>query len=281
MMWVTAPWMRIDASGAWYAEHTSDGPATVRIRKVDGAVKVASWGPGAERLVAAVPELLGLGDNAVTVAGLASDHPVVKRLIRDLAGYRMGRSTELYSPLVTVALAQKVTGKNSSRATANLVYKLGTAAPGPRDDLRLLPEPKLLARTPYYELHPLNIERRRAELICSIATRIHALRRAVRMNGPDALAHLQKLPGIGPWTAGVVCGGPLGHPDAVPVGDYHLPNFVAFNLTGEMRADDATMLELLEPYAGRRGQVARMIKGGGKKPPRMGPRMSVVDIKGR
>ena len=33
-------------------------------------------------------------------------------------------------------------------------------------------------------------------------------------------------------------GGPLGDPDAVPIADYHLPNWVAWNLVGEARADD-------------------------------------------
>ncbi len=100
------------------------------------------------------------------------------------------------------------------------------------------------------------------------------------MPQPEARAHLEKLPGIGPWTSGVVMGGPLGDPDAVPTGDYNLPNIVAYKLVGEERADDARMLELLEPYRGHRGLVARLIKtGGGRSPPRRGPRLRVRDIR--
>jgi 3-methyladenine DNA glycosylase/8-oxoguanine DNA glycosylase len=65
----------------------------------------------------------------------------------------------------------------------------------------------------------------------------------------------------------------MGDPDAVPVGDYHLPSMVAWSLAGEPRADDARMLELLEPYRGHRGRVIRLLVAGGSAAPRRGPRM--------
>jgi 3-methyladenine DNA glycosylase/8-oxoguanine DNA glycosylase len=65
----------------------------------------------------------------------------------------------------------------------------------------------------------------------------------------------------------------LGDADAVSVGDYHLPNTVAFALAGEARADDERMLELLAPFAGHRGRVVRLIEGSGITAPRRGPRM--------
>ena len=49
-------------------------------------------------------------------------------------------------------------------------------------------------------------------------------------------------------------------PDAVSVGDFHLPNLVAFALAGEPRGDDARMLELLEPYRGQRARVIRLLE---------------------
>ena len=65
----------------------------------------------------------------------------------------------------------------------------------------------------------------------------------------------------------------LGDADAVSVGDYHLPNLVAWALAGEPRADDARMLELLEPFRGQRGRVIRLVAAGGGGAPRRGPRM--------
>ena len=66
----------------------------------------------------------------------------------------------------------------------------------------------------------------------------------------------------------------LGDPDAVSVGDFHLPNLVAFALAGEPRADDARMLELLEPWRGERARVVRLLELSGIRAPRYGPRLS-------
>ena len=70
---------------------------------------------------------------------------------------------------------------------------------------------------------------------------------------------LGRIPGCGPWTVGMVSGFALGDPDAVPVGDLHLPSLVANALVGEPRADDARMLELLEPYRGHRFRLIRLL----------------------
>ena len=72
----------------------------------------------------------------------------------------------------------------------------------------------------------------------------------------------------------------FGDPDAISVGDYHLPNVVAWALAREPRADDAHMLELLEPYRGQRGRVQRLLEAAGIQAPRYGPRMAPHRIAG-
>ena len=66
----------------------------------------------------------------------------------------------------------------------------------------------------------------------------------------------------------------LGDEDAVSVGDFHLPNLVAFALAGEPRGTDERMLELLEPWRGERARVVRLLELSGIAPPRYGPRLS-------
>ena len=61
-------------------------------------------------------------------------------------------------------------------------------------------------------------------------------------------------------------------------GDYHLPDQVAWALAGEPRADDARMLELLEPWRGHRGRVLRLLGAGAGAAPRYGPRMPLRSI---
>jgi hypothetical protein len=107
---------------------------------------------------------------------------------------------------------------------------------------------------------------RRAGIDGQRAGRLRAAARAAR--AVDACAErdlaaaretLSRIPGCGPWTVGMVAGFALGDPDAVPVGDLHLPSLVANALVGEPRADDARMLELLEPYRGHRFRLIRLL----------------------
>lgn len=277
-MWSVTSWMRVDGTGAWYARRTPEGPATVRVQHAGDHLLAEAWGPGATLLLDAVPAWLGLEDAGVQA--IVTDDPALRELVKRLPGYRMGRTDELYERLVSVALAQKVTGKEAASALRGLARRWGEPAPGPREDLILLPDSATLSRKPYYDFHPLGIDQRRAELVLRIASRARALGRAAGMGFQEARAHLEALPGIGPWTSGVVVGGVLGDPDAVPWGDFHLPNYLAYNLRGEARSDDAAMEVLLAPYLGQRGRVARLVHAVGKDPPRFGPRSAVRDIRG-
>ena len=62
------------------------------------------------------------------------------------------------------------------------------------------------------------------------------------------------------------------------VGDFHLKNVVAYALAGEPRADDARMLELLEPWRGERAKVIRLLELSGIAAPRYGPRLAARRI---
>jgi 3-methyladenine DNA glycosylase/8-oxoguanine DNA glycosylase len=93
------------------------------------------------------------------------------------------------------------------------------------------------------------------------------------MDAEAANRRLRAFPGLGPWTAAGVAAVALGDPDAVPVGDFHIPHMVSWALAREPRGDDQRMLELLEPYRGHRGRVVRLLMLAGVTAPRYGPRM--------
>ena len=183
--------------------------------------------------------------------------------------------------LIAAILEQKVTGTEAHRAWHGLVRRYGEPAPGPPElGLRLLPAPATLAALPYWAYHPLGLERRRADLIRGISRDAAALERLADGPLPAAYARLQAIPGIGPWTAAEVGVRALGDVDAVSVGDFHLPHLVAYALAGEPRATDARMLELLEPYRGRRALVVRLLELSGVRAPRYGPRLAPRRIEG-
>ncbi|HUR18645.1 MAG TPA: hypothetical protein VMZ51_06870, partial [Acidimicrobiales bacterium] len=153
-------------------------------------------------------------------------------------------------------------------------------APGPAGGAGLLlpPSPRRLAGTPSYAVHRFGIERKRAETIRRACASASRLEEAVSMSPDQARRRLCALAGVGPWTAAQVAVVALGDGDAVSVGDYNFPHMVAWALAGERRADDARMLELLEPYRGHRGRVIRLIVAGGLGPPRIAPRSRLRSI---
>ena len=71
----------------------------------------------------------------------------------------------------------------------------------------------------------------------------------------------------------------FGDADAVLVGDFHLPAFVAWNMVGERTADDARMSELLEPFRPHRARVVALLGREGEHPPRRAPKRAVRDIR--
>jgi 3-methyladenine DNA glycosylase/8-oxoguanine DNA glycosylase len=141
--------------------------------------------------------------------------------------------------------------------------------------LLLPPDPAAVAGTPYWVFHPYGIEQRRADTLRRAAAAAARLEETVGMAPEAAARRLRAVPGIGPWTVGELGRLAYGDPDAVSVGDFHLPHQVAYTLAGEPRATDERMLELLAPFAGHRGRVVRLIVAAGARPPRRGPRKPV------
>jgi 3-methyladenine DNA glycosylase/8-oxoguanine DNA glycosylase len=194
-----------------------------------------------------------------------------------LAGLRFGRTDEVWPSLVPAICGQKVTSQQAHRAYFGLIRRFGEAAPGP-GGLRIVPSPETIAVLPYHLLHPLGLEQRRALTLIRAAKRAAFLQEAVGMRPRAALARLRSVSGIGPWTAAEVARGAFGDPDAVSIGDFHVPDMVCWALAGEPRGDDTRMLELLEPYRGQRARVVRLLEASGIKAPRYGPRTPVRHI---
>ena len=236
--------------------------------------RVMAWGPGARSAADALPRLLGRDDEPGALVLPAGR-------LRDLAarqiGLRFPRTDAVWPSLLPAICGQKVTAVQAHRAYFGLIERHGEAAPGP-GGLRLPPAPDVIAALAYFELHEVGLEQRRAITLIRAAERVTWLERAATMPPSVASAHLRSLPGIGVWTAAEVARTALGDPDAVSIGDFHVPNMVCWALAGEPRGDDARMLELLEPYHGQRARVVRILECSGVTAPRYGPRMRVRSI---
>jgi 3-methyladenine DNA glycosylase/8-oxoguanine DNA glycosylase len=266
--------LRISAGEVWRATLTPEGPATVHLAQSGDTVEVEAWGPGAQWAASHADALCGEHDDD---AGFVPRHPFLAQVHKRHPGVRIPKTSAVFEALVPSVLGQKVTGIESRRSYERMVDALGEAAPGPIR-LTVPPSARVLARTPYWTFHTFGIERRRADVIIGAARSAGRLEETVSMDLASAYKRLQAFPGIGPWTAALVASAALGDPDAVPVGDYNLPNSVGFALEGTPRSTDERMLELLEPYRGHRGRVLRLIAIAGVTAPRFGPRMPLRDL---
>ncbi|MFI1567223.1 DNA-3-methyladenine glycosylase family protein [Streptomyces sp. NPDC020490] len=261
----------------WRASQTPAGPGTLRVTAHAGEVRGEAWGPGAEWLLEQLPQLLGAADDP---DAFAPRHRVVALARHRRPGLRLTRTGLVLESLIPSVLEQKVTTDEAYRAWRLLVRKYGEPAPGPAAGGRLwvMPAPRTWALIPSWEWHRAGVDNKRASTILRAVRVAARLEEAAGMAPEAARARLEAVPGIGPWTSAETVQRSHGAPDAVTVGDLHLPGIVGWALAGNRDADDSVMLELLEPYAGQRHRAARLILLSGRTPPRRAPRMPRGDI---
>ena len=262
------PTAKASAGQYRYATWIDDEAATVHVVVESGRWRARSWGPAAKRALELLPERLGL-DRPLSSA--PPDHPALARLSKRHPGLHIAASHSLAEALVPTICQQKVTWADATQSWRALVQRWGAPAPGPLG-LWLPPSLSDLAQQTTASLRQAGLPQQRAHAIIEVARR----RRRVDalLKRPDLRRRLSSIPGLGPWTIESTLGLWMGDDDAIPPGDVHLPNTVAWALAGEARASDARMFELLRPWSGRRFHVMRLLYAEGVMAPRYGPKMS-------
>jgi endonuclease III len=262
---------------------TPDGPGAISITVGDGhdaqaIIRVDAWGYGADWLRARALGLCARATtDAVVTASLRGHHTVVDSALRRFGTLHLPSTNTPYHELLPAILGQRITAAQALSQWARLCERYGDPAPGPLG-LRLPPTPQRLLRVASWEFHRLGIEEQRARTLRVAARHARYVDRTREMCGVDARSALMKLPGIGAWTAAVTVGVSHGDPDALPVGDFHVKNTVAWALTGRARGTDEEMLATLEPYAGQRWRVVRLLEKSGCGAPKFGPKRRLLDI---
>ena len=267
-------------SEAWWVTRTPDGPGTLHlVRVAPDRIEAEAWGPGGAWIQDRAERVVGAEDDT---DGFEPHHDVMAKVVRQRGVHRFGRTDRIFDALIPAVLGQKVQTQMARRSWQGILRRFGEPAPGPVD-LRVHPSPERIAELGYAAFHGVGVERRRATVILRAARLADRLERAAE--GEDrarASARVDQLlrsvPGIGAWTSSFVRTMAMGDADAVLVGDFHLPHTVSWALAGEPRGDDARMLELLAPYTGHRARAQRMLKLGGIRAPRYGPRLAFHSI---
>lgn len=269
------PCTQFDHGYLWWATRTERGPATICLSmSKPNELHGRAWGPGAEFLVEHLDELCGEHQND---AEFETSNQLVAQLHHELAGLRIPKMRNVWEMCFAIILAQRVTGGEAIRSYRSITFKLSEPAPGPRK--MLLPvDAAQVANMPYWWFHRFGVERKRAEVIRTCAKSAARLNALVGQPHEVARRKMMSIPGLGLWTSASVALVALGDQDAVPVGDYHFANHVAWSLAKEPRGTDQRMLELLAPFNGVRGRVLRLILSGARGAPKFGPRYSPIPI---
>ena len=226
-------------------------------------------GLGKDWLLHQAPRLLGVDDDL-----LGFEPQGMLRKLWLQKPFLLARTDRLWDSLVENVLGQKVQISKAKRSEQLIRRKFGQPAPGPVKAW-ILPPPSVVKKLGYYEFHDCGVERKRAQVLITAARKVDWLNNSIAEDLTAFKARLQSLPGIGPWTTALVTAEVFGDRDAVPVGDFHIPNIVSWALAGEARGTDDRMLELLEPYEGHRWRVIRLLKSNFSAP-KFGPRLSLV-----
>lgn len=287
------PCLRVIDETFWWVTRTPDGVGTLCLRRDGAGLLATGYGAGADWVVEQADAVAGLRDDVAGFAEVASRHPVVAELARRHHGLRLPATGRVYQRLLRTIFEQKVTGTEAYRAYAATVrYCHRTTgaepAPGPTPGLLPPPDPATVAALPYWTFHRFGVEQRRADTLARAS--VSAPRLEECRDAAEANRRLTAILGIGAWTAAEVVRVAYGDPDAVSVGDWHIPHTVSWVLAGEARAGsrvaatptrgalspaDERMLELLEPFRGHRGRVCLLLERAGIGAPKFGPRMPI------
>jgi 3-methyladenine DNA glycosylase/8-oxoguanine DNA glycosylase len=273
------PCFRVGDDGAiWRTSLLGSGSVTARIsRAAPDAVECTAWGSGAEEFLDALPAMLGAQDDA---SDFVPTDPIVAAAHQRVRHLRLGRTERVLEALIPAVVEQRVPGADAFRAWRLLVTRFGTPAPGPAPArMRVPPSADAWRHIPSWEFHRANVDPGRARTIVSCAQRAASLERLALWPAAKARDALTSLPGVGVWTAAETAQRAFGDPDALSVGDYHIPKMIGWTLLGRP-IDDADMIELLEPMRPHRHRVVRLLEASGLAyEPRRGARLPVQDIR--
>jgi 3-methyladenine DNA glycosylase/8-oxoguanine DNA glycosylase len=267
-----------DAGAIWRTSLLRSGSITARIsRAAPDAVECTAWGSGAEEFLDALPAMLGAQDDA---SDFVPADPIVAAAYRRVPHLRLGRTGQVLEALIPAVIEQRVPGADAFRAWRLLVTKFGTPAPGPAPArMRVPPSADVWRHIPSWEFHRANVDPGRARTIVSCAQRAPSLERLASWPAAKAGDALTSLPGVGVWTAAETSQRAFGDPDALSVGDYHIPKMIGWTLLGRPIVD-ADMIELLEPMRPHRYRVVRLLEASGLAyEPRRGARLPVQDVR--
>ena len=267
---------RIVGDAWWHTMNTPEGAVSLytRVDRGGAAVTIEAWGTGCSWAVDRAAAITGVDD---TPSAFVPANDVLASLQRRMPGQRLIALGAAGDLAVATVLGQRVTTVEARDSWRAIVRRHGVRAPG-GFGLTTPPTADVLATLPDWEWRRVGVEDRRSSTVRRLARDARRVDRAAAAGVVAFEQRLRSIRGVGPWTTAHVTHFVAADTDAVPVGDWHLKHHVAHSLAGERRADDARMLELLEPFRPHRARAWRLIVAGTRPPARRVPRARIQGL---
>jgi len=224
------------------------------VRQDDQAVHAELAGrpaaPLARRAARDLEQMLCLDVDGSGFTALGEHDRVVRALQQRFSGLRPVLFYTPYEAAVWTIISQRIRMTQAAAIKARLGNELGEhgAFPAPARLAQLsAPQPGLTSR-----------KVNQLRTIAAAAQYGALSRQQLRtMTYPDGLAHLQQLPGIGPFSAELILIRGVGHPDAFPDHDARLDQAIrsAYNTT-----DDAAIRSITDSWRPYRAWVALLLR---------------------
>lgn len=254
----------VDADGllrlALGADGTA-GPLGVALREEDGVV-VARLADGAdpEGAGARVARVLSLDVDGTGYPGVGRRDPVVGDLMARLPGLRPVLFPSPYEAGVWAILSQRTRQAQSVATRARIVAELGATLSVEGRGLRVFPAPeRLVDLAPGRGLTPERVERLRELARAAAGGRLDADH--LRALPPDeALRELRELPGVGPYSAGLILIRGAGAPDVLPAAEPRVRQAVADAYGLTRPPEEPALTRLAEPWRPFRSWVALLLR---------------------
>jgi len=223
---------------------------------LEATMHLATFGSIIEQ-VARVRALFRLDEDSSAAERQLGRDPLLGPVVRQHPGIRLLGAWDRFETAVRVIIGQQVSVAGATTVAGKLVERFGepidAALPG---GLKFLfPSADSLARA---DASDFGMPRARARTIVQFASAVASgtvdLSRVASLN--ENLTALEKLPGVGPWTAHVIAGRVMGNGDAFPASDLGLRRSAARLMNRSDALSTAELEQLAEAWRPFRGTAA-------------------------
>ncbi|HEX2677777.1 MAG TPA: AlkA N-terminal domain-containing protein [Polyangiales bacterium] len=174
-------------------------------------------------LVARVRALFDLDARPDLIAAHLGRDPVLRKLVKARPGLRVPGAFDGFETAVRAVLGQQVSVRGATTLSGRVATRFGRELPELDDNActRAFPDAACFARLSLADVRAIGLPEARARTLLALAEAVASQRSKLEAGGdPEAaITELQRLPGIGPWTAQYLGMRVLRWPDSFPAGD--------------------------------------------------------------